>query len=465
MARGAERSGTTASGAARAVAIAQRAAAIAARAAAAGLLLAAAACGPPPPPGDDAACPELPGAVRDRTTPWVFALCDTVDPGHVTAPRNDAEAVVFRHAYEGLTDLDCRGEVAPALAEAWSTPDGGHTWVFTLREDAAFDDGRAVAAGDVVAAWRDTRARAAEQSHRRTLWTGLPLRDADAQARRLTLRLDEADPDLPARLSLPEFFVLRRDEARWPLGTRGRIPGERAVDGGVEISFRDADAGAAEPPVTFRVLPGADPRDAFHADVAALLTRDRRAIRFLAESGGARLTPLRWSRRYALLDPTGAFTWIEGTLPLLRTELVRDVMPGDARAPWDPGRGDMIPPAPTDAFAIRFPRGDPDAAAAAERVASVASRRDAPKRWVVVASPPAAVFGGETPAVVALPPYAFDPRPGQRTPARFPLRGAVYPLAETRAQLATREGLAGIAFGWDGVPRLDDAGFAARAGS
>lgn len=462
MARGAGRSGGMTRGAMRGAA---RSAAVAGRAAAAGLLLAAASCGPPPPPDNTPSCPELPGGVRDRTTPWVFALCDTVDPGHVTAPRNDAEAVVFRHSYEGLTDLDCRGEVVPALAEAWSTPDGGRTWVFTLREGAAFDDGRAVAAGDVLDAWRDTRVRASEQSHRRTLWAGLPLRDADAQARRLTLRLDEADPDLPARLALPEFLVLRRDEARWPLGTRGRIPTEHAVEGGTEIAFRDADAGAAVPPVTFRVLPGADPRDAFHADVAALLTRDRRAIRFLAESGDARLTPLRWSRRYALLDPTGAFTWIEGTLPLLRTELVRDVMPGDARAPWDPGRGDAIRPAPTDAFAIRFPRGDPDAAAVAERVASVASRRDAPKRWVVVASPPAAVFGGETPAIVALPPYAFDPRPGQRTPPRLPLRGAVYPLAETRAQLATRDGLTGITFGWDGVPRLDGAGFAARTGS
>ena len=85
-------------------------------------------CGPAPRPGGADRCAGLPAGAGDPTEPWVFVLCEEVDPGHVAAPRNDAEDVVFRHAYGGLVDLDCSGEVVAGLAREWSTPDDGRTW-------------------------------------------------------------------------------------------------------------------------------------------------------------------------------------------------------------------------------------------------------------------------------------------------------------------------------------------------
>ena len=50
---------------------------------------------------------------------------------------------------EGLVTQDASGEIVPALAESWETPDDS-TYVFTLRDDALFHNGDPVTAEDVV---------------------------------------------------------------------------------------------------------------------------------------------------------------------------------------------------------------------------------------------------------------------------------------------------------------------------
>ncbi|ARJ05176.1 peptide ABC transporter substrate-binding protein [Cnuibacter physcomitrellae] len=53
---------------------------------------------------------------------------------------------VSRNIFEGLTKEDTSGatdptEIQPSLATDWTTPDGGRTWTFTLREGVTFGDG------------------------------------------------------------------------------------------------------------------------------------------------------------------------------------------------------------------------------------------------------------------------------------------------------------------------------------
>jgi peptide/nickel transport system substrate-binding protein len=50
---------------------------------------------------------------------------------------------------EGLTQLDPTGNVAPDLAERWETPDKGKTWIFTLRQDAVWQDGKKVISNNI----------------------------------------------------------------------------------------------------------------------------------------------------------------------------------------------------------------------------------------------------------------------------------------------------------------------------
>jgi peptide/nickel transport system substrate-binding protein len=52
--------------------------------------------------------------------------------------------------YDNLTRLDLNLNVIPGVAESWSSPDGGKTWVFKLRKGVKFHHGRELEAEDVV---------------------------------------------------------------------------------------------------------------------------------------------------------------------------------------------------------------------------------------------------------------------------------------------------------------------------
>ena len=60
---------------------------------------------------------------------------------------------MLSQVFEGLTALDARNVVQPALASSWTIEDGGKRVVFDLRAGITFSDGRAITANDVVASW------------------------------------------------------------------------------------------------------------------------------------------------------------------------------------------------------------------------------------------------------------------------------------------------------------------------
>ena len=45
-------------------------------------------------------------------------------------------------AGDGLTKLDKNGTVLPDLASSWESPDGGKTWIFTLKDNVYWQDGK-----------------------------------------------------------------------------------------------------------------------------------------------------------------------------------------------------------------------------------------------------------------------------------------------------------------------------------
>lgn len=63
-----------------------------------------------------------------------------------------AQGVVVSLAQEGLLAFDDDYNLIPALAESWEQVDDV-TYVYTIREDATFQDGTPVTAADVVASW------------------------------------------------------------------------------------------------------------------------------------------------------------------------------------------------------------------------------------------------------------------------------------------------------------------------
>ena len=57
---------------------------------------------------------------------------------------------IQRHVFDSLVDVDNNLQQIPSLATEWSTPDGGATWDFTLREGVTFSNGNPFTADDVV---------------------------------------------------------------------------------------------------------------------------------------------------------------------------------------------------------------------------------------------------------------------------------------------------------------------------
>ena len=58
---------------------------------------------------------------------------------------------LLKIAYDSLLTFGADGEIIPQLAESWSTPDGGKTWIFELRQGVTFSNGDTFDAEDAKA--------------------------------------------------------------------------------------------------------------------------------------------------------------------------------------------------------------------------------------------------------------------------------------------------------------------------
>lgn len=106
-----------------------------------------------------AACVVFPGGCeRSRSGPVPGTLRFNID----TEPSSLDWGITTEHAsirvltniMEGLTRFDDDLNVVPALAESWEILDDGYRYVFHLRENARWTDGRPVVAQDFVYSWR-----------------------------------------------------------------------------------------------------------------------------------------------------------------------------------------------------------------------------------------------------------------------------------------------------------------------
>ena len=68
----------------------------------------------------------------------------------LTATNRDLVSVLGL-VYESLVKLDDNQQPVAELAESWEVQDGGKTWVFHIRDNVFFHDGRRLTAYDVKA--------------------------------------------------------------------------------------------------------------------------------------------------------------------------------------------------------------------------------------------------------------------------------------------------------------------------
>lgn len=280
----------------------------------------------------------------------VVALGDSVEPAHAPVPRNPSERLVFAHLYETLVRVDCAGEAQPGLAESWSCTEDSTVWVFRLRADARFWDGTRVTADEVRQAW--TAGRGALRNPDGTdPWTWFDPRDGSIttlDARRLAIRLPEPQARFPLLLAHPATAVaVPRKGWTWPVGSG--ICRLRATD---PVPRPDLECRAnlhhprapAWTRLTFRVVPGADPRDLIGRNPDLMIVRETEDVRFYRQAPGYEAHPLPWDRLYLLVlppeaNPEGGRAWLAAAD---RIDPRRDVTLVDARSWYDivlPGGG------------------------------------------------------------------------------------------------------------------------------
>lgn len=278
-------------------------------------------------------------------------VTEPVDPGHVPVPRNDGERLVFRHLYETLVRLDCRGTVRAGLAEAWSSPDG-RTWTFRIRRGARFWDGSPVTASDVLASWAATLARQGAAEGTGGDWEAVLPATSDARAvdaRTLRVTLDRARGEASLFGASALAVYKARDGVPWPLGTGAYgIRGvtryaprsvDRARPGMLTLQpAANGEEGPRPPAVQFLLAGGGDARDLLEEEVDLLITRDPTAVEYAGTLAGYRSSPLLWDRTQVLLSPAlrpregeDPELWRRGLTEAGLDALARDAVRAEAR--------------------------------------------------------------------------------------------------------------------------------------
>lgn len=77
----------------------------------------------------------------------------SLDPAQM---QDQVSSTVMTGLFEGLTKLDDKGAVIPAIADKWEISDGGKKYTFHIRKDAKWSNGDPVTAHDFEYSWKRT---------------------------------------------------------------------------------------------------------------------------------------------------------------------------------------------------------------------------------------------------------------------------------------------------------------------
>ena len=174
-----------------------------------------------PRPSPEGESEVAPGGRLVTVIPGIPGELNTFDPADIFA---DWQAEVAVNVFETLIDSDGDGHLRPGLCSDWRGDDSGRRFVFTLRPEVCFADGRPLEARHV----KDSLQRAARKEGRRpaaALWVIAGMKDyvvgkqedveglqVDAEGR-LVVHLNEPLPNFPALLTDPGTAVVREAPA------------------------------------------------------------------------------------------------------------------------------------------------------------------------------------------------------------------------------------------------------------
>lgn len=140
---------------------------------------------------------------RIRVAGATAAITDTLDPSKMSNQTDYCRGTML---YNGLTSLDGSLTPQPALAESFDTKDA-KTWVFKLRKDVKFHDGKPLTPADVVFSVMRHK-DAATASKAKALADQIDTVKASG-ANEVTVTLSAPNADLPVILGTFHFMIVK----------------------------------------------------------------------------------------------------------------------------------------------------------------------------------------------------------------------------------------------------------------
>ena len=147
-----------------------------------------------------------------------------LEPPHLDPTAGAAAAideVVYGNVFEGLTRIDEKGTLQPALAKSWKGNADATTFTFRLHKGVRFHDGKPLTAQEVVFSLRRTTAPESRNAQQRLFRN---IRDIEVLAPdRLRILLHNANPQFPRNLAWGDAVIVHPESAASnrnnPIGT------------------------------------------------------------------------------------------------------------------------------------------------------------------------------------------------------------------------------------------------------
>ncbi|CAM3794054.1 peptide ABC transporter substrate-binding protein [Parendozoicomonas haliclonae] len=162
--------------------------------------------------------------------------------------QSNAEALIDKDLYEGLTVQDEFGNPVPGMAKSWEVSEDGRIWTFHMRDDVVWSDGKPITASDFYYSFQRLANPAIKSPHRFYLdiaglhnSQAISKGDLDvshlgvnaADDKTLVITLDHPAHWLPALLTFPAFLPVPEHIISTTESQRGEVWAETV---GVAVS-------------------------------------------------------------------------------------------------------------------------------------------------------------------------------------------------------------------------------------
>jgi len=148
---------------------------------------------------------------------------DSLDPATMT------DAMMYNINWQirnCLVEVDYQNQLVPELAESWDPAPDAATWIFKLRKDVEFHNGKTLEAGDVIYSINHHRGKDSKSAAKGIVD---PIQDIKADGKHMVVfTLKEGNADFPYTMSAPHLPIV-------PAGTKGADWKKGIGTGGYEL--------------------------------------------------------------------------------------------------------------------------------------------------------------------------------------------------------------------------------------